>query len=105
PAGSAPAAVQTMVRTPQALLAVSQRTVVRLPDGAVSLDADRGGAGGQSAPLSDGHIAALWADQQDNLWVGYFDRGLDILRLNANGPTQHIEDDHVFCVNRIKEDE
>jgi len=105
PTGSTSAAVQSFLRTPQALLAVSQRTVVRLPDGAVSLDADREGIGGQSVPLSDGHVAALWADQQGNLWVGYFDRGLDILRLNANGPTQHIEDDHVFCVNRIKEDE
>jgi ligand-binding sensor domain-containing protein len=101
-AGSASTAVQSFLHTPQALLAVSQRTVVRLPDGAMSLDADRAG---QSAPLSDGHVAALWADQLGNLWVGYFDRGLDIVRLNGNGPTRHIEDDHIFCVNRIKENE
>lgn len=100
--GSTSAAVQSFVHTPQALLAVSQRTVTRLPDKTMSLEADRGG---QSAPLSDGHVAALWADQQGNLWVGYFDRGLDIVRLHGNGPTRHIEDDHIFCVNRIKEDE
>ncbi|MGA7413099.1 MAG: hypothetical protein WBW33_21660 [Bryobacteraceae bacterium] len=94
--------VQSFVRTPQALLAVSPRTVVRLPDEGISLDADRRG---QSAPLSDGHVAALWADQQGNLWVGYFDRGLDIVRLSGNGPTRHFEDDRIFCVNRIAEDE
>ncbi len=104
-AKSAAAAVQSFVRTPQALLAVSQRTVVRLPDAAISLDEDRAGVGGQSARLSDGHIAALWADQQGNLWVGYFDRGLDIVRISGNSATRHIEDDHIFCVNRIKEDE
>ena len=99
-AGSASAAVQSFVRTPEALLAVRRRTVVRLPDEAMLLD-----AGGQRAPLSDGHVAALWPDQQGNLWVGYFDRGLDVVRLKDSGPTRHFEDDRIFCVNRIKEDE
>ncbi len=100
--GPTPAAVESFVRTPQGLLAVSQRTVVMLPDATISLDAD---PNTHSAALADGHIAALWADQQGNLWVGYFDRGLDIVSLRSNSRTQHIEDDHIFCVNRIKEDE
>jgi len=37
------------------------------------------------------------------LWVGYFDRGLDILPL-AGGEAQHVEDEHVFCINRIVEE-
>ena len=37
------------------------------------------------------------------LWIGYFDRGLDILPA-AGGAPVHIENDHVFCVNRIVED-
>jgi ligand-binding sensor domain-containing protein len=37
------------------------------------------------------------------LWVGYFDRGLDIL--GANGErVAHVENDHVFCINRIVHD-
>jgi len=36
------------------------------------------------------------------LWVGYFDRGLDIL--SPNGAVEHVENEHVFCVNRIVED-
>jgi ligand-binding sensor domain-containing protein len=34
------------------------------------------------------------------LWIGYFDRGVDVLDV-AGGRAQHVEDDHVFCVNRI----
>jgi ligand-binding sensor domain-containing protein len=65
------------------------------------------------ASLTDANISALALDANGALWVGYFDRGLDILpsdfssadagvRTNANaGRTRHIENDRVFCVNRI----
>ena len=53
--------------------------------------------------LSDRNISALAADGSGRLWVGYFDRGLDILQLGA-GRTTHVENDHVFCVNRILPD-
>jgi ligand-binding sensor domain-containing protein len=52
------------------------------------------------AVLTDRNISALARDKNGQLWVGYFDRGLDIL---PDGParTLHIENDHIFCVNRI----
>ena len=53
-----------------------------------------------SAVLSDRNISALAADASGPLWVGYFDRGLDLLTTD-NGRAKHIEDEHVFCVNRI----
>ncbi len=53
--------------------------------------------------LSDRNISALAADGSGRLWVGYFDRGLDILQL-GNGRTMHVENEHVFCVNRILPD-
>ena len=55
------------------------------------------------AVLTDRNISALARDKNGQLWVGYFDRGLDIL---PDGParTLHIEDDHIFCVNRISPD-
>jgi ligand-binding sensor domain-containing protein len=53
-----------------------------------------------AAILSDRNISALAADSRGRLWVGYFDRGLDRLESNQ-GPTTHIENEHVFCVNRI----
>src|SRR5215469_2145969 len=52
------------------------------------------------AVLTDRNISALARDKNGQLWVGYFDRGLDVL---PEGParTLHVENDHVFCVNRI----
>jgi ligand-binding sensor domain-containing protein len=56
-----------------------------------------------TATLSDRNISALAADGSGRLWVGYFDRGLDILQLDS-GRTTHVENEHVFCVNRILPD-
>jgi ligand-binding sensor domain-containing protein len=53
-----------------------------------------------SAVLSDRNISALAGDASGHLWVGYFDRGLDLLA-SDNGRSRHVEDEHVFCVNRI----
>jgi len=51
--------------------------------------------------LTDRNISALGVDAAGRLWVGYFDRGLDIVE-GASPHARHIEDDHVFCVNRIR---
>lgn len=50
--------------------------------------------------LTDRNISALAVDFSGRLWVGYFDRGLDLLASN-NSRARHVEDEHVFCVNRI----
>ena len=50
--------------------------------------------------LSDRNVSALATDNSGRLWVGYFDRGLDLVQ-SDHGPATHIENDHVFCVNRI----
>jgi ligand-binding sensor domain-containing protein len=50
--------------------------------------------------LADGNISALAVDTAGRLWVGYFDRGLDILEPGLDRAT-HVEDQHVFCINRI----
>jgi ligand-binding sensor domain-containing protein len=55
------------------------------------------------AVLSDRNISALAADASGRLWVGYFDRGLDLLA-SDNSRARHVEDEHVFCVNRIFSD-
>jgi ligand-binding sensor domain-containing protein len=57
----------------------------------------------EDALLADRNIAALKMDSAGRLWIGYFDRGLQIL--TANGERgERIEDDHLFCVNRIAHD-
>ena len=57
------------------------------------------------ATLSDRNISALATDNKGRLWVGYFDRGLDRLESDpgsaTHGPAIHVENEHVFCVNRI----
>ncbi len=55
------------------------------------------------ARLTDRNISALAPDAEGRVWIGYFDRGLDILDLNTQR-VRHIEDDAVFCVNRIVHD-
>ena len=50
--------------------------------------------------LTDRNISALAADATGRLWVGYFDRGLDLLA-SDNSRARHVEDEHVFCINRI----
>jgi ligand-binding sensor domain-containing protein len=53
-----------------------------------------------TAVLTDRNISTLATDSTGHLWVGYFDRGLDLL---SSGDTlaRHVEDERVFCVNRI----
>jgi ligand-binding sensor domain-containing protein len=52
------------------------------------------------AVLADGNISALDVDRAGRLWVGYFDRGLDILEPKFEHAT-YIENENVLCVNRI----
>jgi ligand-binding sensor domain-containing protein len=56
----------------------------------------------EAAVLTDRNISALNVDSAGRLWVGYFDRGLDILEPSL-ARARHIEDEHVFCINRIVE--
>ena len=52
------------------------------------------------SPAAPQHITALHSDRHGNLWIGYFDRGLDIL---SSQGIDHREDDRLFCINRIRE--
>jgi ligand-binding sensor domain-containing protein len=66
----------------------------------------RGSAAAIRAPeasLADNNIAAMALDGAGRLWVGYFDRGLDVVELGAAGlgARRHFEDDRLFCINRI----
>jgi ligand-binding sensor domain-containing protein len=57
----------------------------------------------EDAALADRNITALSMDATGRLWIGYFDRGLQILAAGgARG--EHFEDDSLFCVNRIAHD-
>jgi ligand-binding sensor domain-containing protein len=53
---------------------------------------------------ADRNISALSVDAAGKLWIGYFDRGIDIADIHGEQAVTHIEDDQIFCVNRIVQD-
>lgn len=52
------------------------------------------------AVLADRNISALAMDGVGQIWVGYFDRGLDVVDAGFTR-ARHLEDQQLFCVNRI----
>ncbi len=52
---------------------------------------------------TDRNVSALSVDPAGKLWIGYFDRGVDISE-KEGAAVIHVEDDQVFCVNRIVQD-
>lgn len=56
-----------------------------------------------SAALASGHVTAVHEDSLGRLWIGYFDRGLDVLTPATSTTPRHVENDVLFCVNRIRE--
>ena len=69
----------------------------------------RRGENQNGAALADRNITALSMDETGRLWIGYFDRGLQILEAHSmthSGGSRGAlyEDDHLFCVNRIAHD-
>ncbi len=50
--------------------------------------------------LTDRNISALAVDGAGRVWVGYFDRGLDILEADGRRAA-HYENENLFCINRI----
>lgn len=73
-------------------------------DGLYSLDQRSGGWKRVLEPrrgaLTDRNISALSVQPDGKLWVGYFDRGIDILEAGASR-SQQIENERIFCVNRV----
>jgi ligand-binding sensor domain-containing protein len=57
---------------------------------------------GNDGLLTDRDVSALMVGSDGRLWVGYFDRGLDIVPATGGRPV-HVENEQVFCTNRIVE--
>lgn len=51
--------------------------------------------------LTAGHITGLALDGSSRLWVGYFDRGIDVLAPETSERISHIEDDRVREINYL----
>lgn len=96
PAGAPLAEVRQLFVSGGAVFAVARDGLYRM--GAHSFEWQRVLESG-TAVLTDRNISALAAGANGNLWIGYFDRGLDLLA--PDGRVRHVEDQHVFCLNRI----
>ena len=57
------------------------------------------------AELSGRHITSVTVDGSGDLWVGYFDRGLDILSPESGERITHLEDESLREINSILVDE
>ncbi len=55
----------------------------------------------QPGTLTDRNISALLFAPDGDLYVGFFDHGLDIVHAEDGGAARHLEDDHLFCINRL----
>ncbi|WP_158787269.1 hypothetical protein [Granulicella sp. L46] len=53
----------------------------------------------EPSTLADANISALAFAPDGTLYVGFFDHGVDLL--SPDGAVRHIEDDHLFCINRL----
>ena len=96
----APAPVERFVEADGTLYALAEDALYSMDDWTGGL---RRVVGADAGRLTDRNVSALALDAAGRLWVGYFDRGLDIL--SAQGErAQHVENDRVFCINRIVHD-
>jgi ligand-binding sensor domain-containing protein len=96
----APAPIRRFVDVDGALYALAETAVYSIDDRTSGL---RPVVAADAGQLTDGNVSALAIDPAGRLWVGYFDHGLDILGARGERAT-HVENDHVFCVNRIVHD-
>jgi len=91
--------------TVEQFLSAGESRYALASDGLLQMESDgewRRILGGGASQLTDRDISALMMGSDGRLWVGYFDRGLDII--SPTGAVEHVENEHVFCVNRIVED-
>jgi ligand-binding sensor domain-containing protein len=92
------APVEQLLRVGDARYAVKDDQLLRLEPGGEW----RMVLGANEAFLTDRNISSLMVGSDGHIWVGYFDRGLDIVPASGGKPT-HIENEQVFCINRIVE--
>ena len=55
----------------------------------------------QDRVLTAGHITTLAGDAAGRLWVGYFDRGIDVIATETSERLSHIEDERVREINYL----
>jgi hypothetical protein len=86
--------IDAILPTPDALYAMADGTLVRRTENSWQPALPH-----SAATLTDRNISALAFAPDGTLYIGFFDRGLDELRPDST--IRHLEDDHLFCINRL----
>jgi len=98
---------------PALVVADESRLWALTRDGAFVRDAKPGGPAFEPVAASlaseriitGDHITSVALDGANHLWVGYFDRGIDVIALETSERLSHVEDDHIREVNFITYDQ
>ncbi|WP_263379302.1 ligand-binding sensor domain-containing protein [Granulicella paludicola] len=93
-AATVPQRIDALLAAPGSLYALSDGQLLRNSDNGwtIALTAT-------SPALTDRNISALAFAPDGTLYIGYFDHGIDLL--SSKGSIRHLEDDHLFCINRL----
>ena len=94
PATASQQRVDAFLTAPDALYALADGTLLRRTGGAWAPAFPP-----EPTPLADANISALAFAANGILYVGFFDHGIDLL--SPEGTIRHLEDDHLFCINRL----
>jgi len=86
--------VDALLTAPDALYALADGTLLRREGGAWTPVLPP-----ESAALADANVSALAFAPDGTLYIGFFDRGMDLL--SPEGAIRHLEDDNLFCINRL----
>ena len=94
PSAAAPKRIDAFLSAPGALYTLADGHLLRR---------SRDGWTASLAPsfpaLTDRNVSALAFAPDGTLYIGYFDHGIDLL--SPDGVIRHLEDDHLFCINRL----
>jgi len=94
PAATSQQRVDAFLNAPDALYALADGSLLRRDGAAWTPVLPR-----ESATLTDANISALAFAPDGTLYVGFFDHGIDLL--SPEGVIHHLENDHLFCINRL----
>jgi ligand-binding sensor domain-containing protein len=94
PADTSLQRVDAFLTSPDALYALADGTLLRRNGNAWTPALSAG-----PPSLADANISALAFAPDGTLYVGFFDHGIDLL--GTDNVIRHIEDDHLFCINRL----
>ncbi len=89
--------IDQLIPTGDGLLALSGGNLLRL-------DGSENTPELPPATLTDSNVSALALAPDGRLWVGLFDRGLDVLDPVSLTRVRHLEDDRLFCIDRLAVD-